>query len=214
MKSCAVLSLACLALASCAVNTSPSGFLDDYDQLQPGKNALGARLAYVNPETDFSKYDKLIIDPITFYVPTDSVITEDDKLRLGTTLHDILNEELSKDYEIVTDPGPSTMRFRCALTELVPATRTGNVVSSVVPAGRVLSEAQYWTTGTTNFSARGTGEAEVVDSESGDRLAALSDTRWARPAATTSATRWGQIEGAMRQSAKATRKGLAALRER
>lgn len=213
MKSYAVLSLACLALASCAVNTSPSGFLDDFDQLQPGKNALGARLAYVNPETDFSTYDKLIIDPITFFLPEDSVITEDDMLHLGTAMYDILNEELSKDYEIVTEPGPTTMRFRCALTELVPAIRTGNVVASVVPVGRVLSEAQYWTTGTTNFSARGTGEMEVVDSVSGDRLAALSDTRWARPAATTSATRWGQIEGAMQRAARDTRKGFAELRE-
>lgn len=214
MKSYASLALVCLGLTSCAMNTSPSGFLDDYDQLQPGKNALGARLSYVNSETDFAKYDKLIIDPVTFFLPPDSVVTEEDKLRLGSAMYDALSEELSKDYEIVTEPGPTTMRFRGALTELVPANRTGNVVASVVPVGRVLTEAQYWTTGTTNFSARGTGEVEVVDSESGERLVALSDTRWARAAATTSATRWGQIEGAMERAARDVRKGFATLRAR
>lgn len=205
---------AALVLASCATNTSPSGFLDNYDQLQPGNNAYGARLAYTNPEADFAKYDRLIIDPITFFLPPDSTVTEEDRTRLGQALHQILSAEMAKDYQIVTEPGPTTMRFRGALTELVPANRTGNVISSVVPIGRVASEAQYWTTGTTNFSARGTGELEIVDSDTGERLAALADTRWARMAATSSATRWGQIEGAMERSARDLRAGLAKLRER
>ena len=47
---------------------------------------------------------------------------------------------VSKDYKMVSEPGPSTMRFRGAVTELVPANRAGNVVTTVVPVGRIVAE--------------------------------------------------------------------------
>lgn len=205
---------AAIALASCASNTSQSGFLKNYNQLQPGNNDYGAKLSYTNPETDFKKYDSIQFEPIQFIMPTDSKLTEDDKARLTTSMRSIVYKELSKDYKIVTEPGPSTMTFRGAVTELVPANRAGNVVTSVVPISRVVTEGQQLTTGMSTFSARGTGELELVDSVSGERLVALSDTRYARKQATTSATKWGDIEGAMRRSAVDIRKGLEKLRNR
>jgi len=57
---------ALLALASCGTQ-SPSGFLANYDQLSPGGNDYGAKMAYTNPATDFSKYDRIMFDPIVLY---------------------------------------------------------------------------------------------------------------------------------------------------
>lgn len=206
-------SAAALALSNCS-SVSPSGFLKDYDQLQPGTNALGAKLSYINPEMDFKKYDSILFEPLVFILPEDSKVTEEDKTRLVNAMRDALQDELSKDYKLVSDPGPTTIRFRGALTELVPANRPVNVVTSVVPASRLIAEGQQLSTGMSAFSARGTGEAEMVDSVTGERLAAIADTRYARKRATTSATRWGEIEAAMGRAAADLRKGLAALRAR
>ncbi|MEM1083376.1 MAG: DUF3313 domain-containing protein [Verrucomicrobiota bacterium] len=206
--------LACLSLASCISNPSPSGFLEDYDELQPGNNPYAAKLSYTNPDTDFSKYDSIMFEPLVFILPDDSKLTEDDKKRLVKAMSDALNEELRQDYKFVSSPGPTTMLMRGALTELVPANRPGNVVTSVVPLSRVVSEGQQLTTGMSTFSARGTGELEIRDSVTNERLAAVADTRYARKKATTSATRWGEIEAAMVRSAKDLRSGLEKLRNR
>lgn len=210
----AALCLGIFGLASCASRISPSGFLKDYDQLQPGSNPYGAKLSYTNPTADFSKYDSIMFEPVVFFLPEDSKLTENDKARLVQAARAALREELGQDYKLATVPGPNTMRMRGALTELVPANRAGNLVTSIVPAGRVVAEASQLTTGISTFSARGTGEFELRDSVTNERLAALSDTRYARKQAITSATKWGDIEGAMKRSAADIRKGLARLRAR
>lgn len=210
----ASLCAAAAALTSCSSVTSQSGFLKDYDQLQPGSNKYKAKLAYTNPSTDFKKYDSIIFDDLRFIVPTDSKLTEADKQRLANTMRSIVYNELSKDYKMVNEPGPTTMRFRGAVTELVPANRAGNVVTTVVPVGRIVAEGTQMTSGISTFSARGTGELEIVDSVTGERLVALSDTRYARKNVTSAATSWGNIESAMKSAARDLRKGLATLRNR
>lgn len=202
-----------LCLSSCS-NQSASGFLDNYDQLSPGGNAYGAKLAYTNPDTDFSKYDSIMLDPLVFILPRDTKLTEADRNRLTYAMRNAISDELSKDYKMVTTAGPTTMRFRGAVTELTPANRPVNVVTSVVPVSRVVAEAQQMTTGISMFSARGSGEMELVDSVRGERLVALADTRYARKAASTSATSWGEIEKSMQRAAADVRKGLAKLRAR
>ena len=214
LKSINLLSACALfALGACGTQ-SQSGFLKNYDQLTPGGNLYGAKLAYSNPQTNFAKYDSVMFDPLVFILPADSKLNQGDKVRLTNAMRQAITSELSKDYKVVSKPGPNTMRFRGAITELTPANRPLNVVSTVVPASRVLAEAGSMTTGISMFSSRGSGELEIVDSLSGERLVALSDTRYARKQATTSATSWGQIEGAMQKAAADVRKGLANLRKR
>jgi len=202
-----------LALASCGTQ-SQSGFLANYDQLSSGGNDYGAKMAYSNPATDFSKYDSIMFDPIAFIMPADSKLTAADRAQLSYAMNQAVTNELKKDYKLVTKAGPTTMRFRGAVTELIPASRPGNVVTSLVPASRVVMEAQQLTTGISTFSARGSGEFEILDSVSGERLVALADTRYARKQASSSASSWGQIENSMKEAAADVRKGLAKLRAR
>jgi hypothetical protein len=204
---------ALLALASCGTQ-SPSGFLANYDQLSPGGNDYGAKMAYTNPATDFSKYDSIMFDPIAFILPADTKLTAADRAQLSYAMNQAVTNELRKDYKIVTTAGPNTMRFRGAVTELTPANRPPNVITSVLPASRVVMEAQQLTTGISMFSARGSGEFELLDSVSGERLVALADTRYARKQASSSASSWGQIEKSMKAAAVDVRKGLAILRSR
>jgi len=48
---------ATLMMSSCGTQ-SPSGFLENYEQLTPGNNKYGAKMAYSNPNMDFLKYDR------------------------------------------------------------------------------------------------------------------------------------------------------------
>jgi Protein of unknown function (DUF3313) len=42
-----------------------SGFLGDYSQLKPGNEGQSA-LVYINPNAQWSKYTKVILDPVQF----------------------------------------------------------------------------------------------------------------------------------------------------
>src|SRR5882672_355471 len=65
-----VVSLALLASSGCAAKQSgtakPSGFLRDYAQLAKGKEGE-AQLVYMNPQADFRKYTKILIEPVTIW---------------------------------------------------------------------------------------------------------------------------------------------------
>jgi len=48
-----------------------SGFLGDYSQLKKGSSGE-AQMIYIKPAADFSRYTKIIFDPITIYISEDS----------------------------------------------------------------------------------------------------------------------------------------------
>ena len=62
--------LACLTLILTGCSTThktrkveTSGFLKDYSQLRKGESDE-AQLVYINAQTDFAKYDKVMIDSV------------------------------------------------------------------------------------------------------------------------------------------------------
>ena len=63
-------------LAGCATthqtrSVESSGFLKDYSMLREGQGDE-ALMVYINPETDFSAYEGVIIDSITIWTDTNS----------------------------------------------------------------------------------------------------------------------------------------------
>jgi len=46
-------------------------FLGDYSQLEKGSGDE-AQLIYINPQTDFNAYTKILMDPVKFYSDEDS----------------------------------------------------------------------------------------------------------------------------------------------
>jgi len=94
----ACLALICLAIG-CARTEAPSqniiakassdqpaaiptsGFLGDYSQLQPGREAQTA-LVYINPNAQWSKYTKVILDPVQFWASPDTKVSPDDQKTL------------------------------------------------------------------------------------------------------------------------------------
>jgi hypothetical protein len=80
-------------------------------------------------------------------------------------------------YQVVGQPGPGVLWVRVAITDLKPSKPVSNTMSSILPVGWVVA-------GTTKVATDdnlGTGEAateiEVLDSMTGERLAAAVDRR-------------------------------------
>ncbi len=144
---------AALAVLSCATNNvSPSGFLTNYSQLGPDKTRYDAAAVYLHPTVDFNKYDSIVVDPPAVY-PGASQISSEQQAKLGAYLRGAFVSKLGRDYKMVSAPGPKTMRLRVALAGVSdPAAGTG--VKAFVKTTQV--------------------EAELIDSSTNMRLAAIS----------------------------------------
>ena len=157
-----------------AKKVEEKGFIEDYSQLQEDKEGL-SNLIYINQDVDYTKYDKIWIETLTFYVLEGSdleKVPQEDLEELLEYLNKALVRELSEDYEIVDQSGPGTMQLRFALTQLSSHNRVTNTVSTYVPQARAFSELKRLATGKHMASGSVAYEAEMLDSVTGERLAA------------------------------------------
>jgi Protein of unknown function (DUF3313) len=176
-----------LGLTGCATThqvsqgVEPSGFLGDYSQLQKGVKDR-AVYSYWNPSADWSKYTKIMIEPVQLWKSDDpdsplGKLSPEKQEMLVSALETALYDRLSKDYTMVNEPGPDVMVIRAAITEAKKSKPVINLVSSVYPAALVLSYGKQviWGTGTGVGSV--TVEGEILDGQTHERLAAAVDRR-------------------------------------
>ena len=108
------------ALAACAgtAGVEPSGFLDDYSQLKPGRGDQ-AQLVYIDPGADFSPYEKVLIDPVVVWERSAGSDASGEELRsLADDLGAALRRQLQLEFELVESAEPGTLRIRTAITRL------------------------------------------------------------------------------------------------
>ena len=152
-------------LAGCAPpieKPEEAGFLSDYSKLEmveQGKiNYIGDRLG---------EYDSFIIDPIVVLFRQDvedREFSDEEIERLKAYFVEQMTEQLTKrnGYAVVTDPGPGVARFRIGLTEVEETIGVMNVSIYTKVTGLGLGGAS--------------AEGELVDSVTGEQLAAV--VRW------------------------------------
>ena len=165
-----------------ARSTKKSGFLGDYSQLQPG-DSDEAQLIYINPSAEFGQYNKILIEPISVYTSEVSDLTKlpkEDLQSLIDYLHATLQEQLQKDYEIVSSSGPGTMRLRVAITEAEGSDVVLDTLSSTIPIGVAASGLKRAAVGTNLNVGKARIEAEMVDAQTNERLFAVVDARAGR----------------------------------
>ena len=186
MKLCSSVALLAglLLVAGCAPSGMKSvertGFLTHYDMLQPDGGEDRAALVYIKPGVDFKSYNKLMFERIVLLL-ADSAETRAIDPTVLKEMTDYYQQALFNavkgGYEIVDQPGPGVMRVRIAITELKPAKPVANTLSSIIPVGIVVAGAVK----AASEENLGTGEAgtemELLDSQSGVRLAAVMDRR-------------------------------------
>ncbi|MDD4893735.1 MAG: DUF3313 domain-containing protein [Candidatus Omnitrophica bacterium] len=209
-----------LAISGCATteqvpNVRMSGFLGDYSQLHHGKPGQ-AEFTYRDLNADFSKYPKVILEPVQLWAAdSDSALSKlsrEDQQLLVDYLYVALRDALQKDYILVTEPGPDVMRIRCAITEARANNPVKEVLSTLTPVGLGISYARKIVTGTHSGVGVVSVEGEVVDSASGERLAAVIDRRAGTKSSLTKPARWGDVQDAFNFWARRMQTNLALLR--
>jgi hypothetical protein len=185
---------------------APSGFLgNDYSLLTPPAEGgdQKAMLRYVNPNTIWSSYNKIMIAPVTFWAADDSKISGADQQALCNYMFTVLEKDLGKNFVIVDQPGPGVVKVSAALTDATAATPGLRSISVIVPQARALSVIKMAATGTYLFVGSAQGALKVNDSTSGQLLAAAVDKR-VGGASITNVTvfQWGDAENAMDYWAK------------
>jgi uncharacterized protein DUF3313 len=178
------------------------GFLSDYSQLKPGREGQ-AQWIYIDPQAQWSKYDKVIIDPVTFIASSDSKVSAEDQQKLANYFYNQLKEQLAQKVTIVDQPDPDVLRLQVALTDAEGATPGLRSVSVVIPQARLLNMIQSAGTGSYAFVGSASCEGQVTDSVTGQRLAAWIDKREGGLAISSAAQwKWGDAEHAMDYWAK------------
>lgn len=136
----------CTAVAT-AQEVRDTSFLKNESQLQPGRGSQ-AQLVYINPETDFSRYDKVFVDRVALWFrdeKADGGIQSAEQQHLAGYFTAALRHQLQLEFHPVEASQPGTLRVRAAITRL---SKSGASVT-----------------------------IEVVDAISGSRLAAVKDAR-------------------------------------
>ena len=135
------------ATAATAQEVRDTSFLKNESQLQPGRGSQ-AQLVYINPETDFSRYDKVVVDRVALWFrdeKADGGIESAEQQHLAGYFTAALRHQLQLEFHPVEASQPGTLRVRAAITRL---SKSGASVA-----------------------------IEVVDAISGSRLAAVKDAR-------------------------------------
>jgi len=175
-----------------------TGFMGDTaSKLTPGPEG-GAALRYVNPNVQWSKYTKIQLMPVEFWAAADSKVSTADQQTLTTYFFNTLKTDLSKNYTVVDQPGPDTIKLRVALMDATTATPGLRSLSVVVPQLKVINVAQSMVTG--SYAFVGSAEAEMIasDSTTGEVLAAALDKRAGGAGLKGAASfQWGDSQNAM-----------------
>jgi Protein of unknown function (DUF3313) len=175
-----------------------SGFFgQDASLLQPGKEGQAA-MVYINPNAQWSKYNKILLEPVQFWDSANSKVSPSDQQMLTAYLHNKLTEDLQKHFTLVDQGGPGVLELQAALVNASTATPGLRSVSVVIPQLRVLNAVQSLATGSYAFVGSAEAEMKVTDSATGELLAAGIDKRAGGMAISTAAQwQWGDAENAM-----------------
>ena len=174
-----------------------AGFLSDYSKLKkdPGKKL---DWIYWNEKANIGAYNRIMLEEVTFFLKEDAKykgIKADEMKELSDTLTEALVEALSESYSFASKPGPGVMRLRIALTNLVPGEPMTGTVTSVIPVGIAISSVKKAATGSHVGMGEAAFEAELLDSQTGEQLAATVDAKTgAKYRVDKSLSKWGQVK--------------------
>jgi hypothetical protein len=186
-------------VTSCSVGgRSPSGFLSNYDQLNAGYGTRDAVSAYLNPEANLGQYDSVIIEPVTTIFAT-SGVSPVVSSQLAAYLSASLQQEIGPVLRVVATPGPRTLRFRCALTDVIEGREAANPTTTVHTAPTATLSGPLGSHELAAFISHVSFEGEILDSTSGKRLGAMCDHRLGAKRQASPSSTWDGVRSATRQ---------------
>ncbi len=192
-----------------------SGFFGpDASLLQPGKEGQAA-MVYINPNTQWSKYNKILLEPVQFWDSANSKVSPSDQQMLTAYFYNKLKEDLQKHFTLVDQGGPDVLELQVAMVNASGATPGLRSASVVIPQLRILNAAQSLATGSYAFVGSAEAEMKAIDTSTGELLAAAVDKRAGGIALSSAAQwKWGDAESAMNYWAEKVTNRLLELQGR
>ena len=159
------------------------GFLSDPGRLKV-QVANGGFLCWRQPNVDWRRYDKVMIERIKVYITPSANQQPIDPTDLKTLIdyfHTALVRNLSQNVQVVDAAGPGVLRVRLALTSLVPTNTVDSLAGTAVPYGFVAEMGSGAATGrpagSTPYMGQTGLEAQFRDGATGTILAECADTQ-------------------------------------
>lgn len=163
-----------------------AGFLGDLAPLmQKGKEGE-ALLVYKSPRVALiprGTYKKMLLEPVTIWGPPTAEhnpTRQKDLQDVADMLYSLMYQSLSKDYEMVSTPGPNTLRLQAAITRadqsyvVLRAVSTIPAPMNVLALGSLLKDLG---TGKPLFVGEASIEGKISDAQTGEILGASADRR-------------------------------------
>ena len=161
-----------------------------------GKEQSGLR--YINPTVNWNQYNKILIDPVTFWAGNNTKISASDQQMLVNYFFQQMKERLGEKFELVSQPGSGVMKLDVAMTDVETATPVLRSISMIVPQAHMIANLKYLATGTMPFVGSAQAEAKLTDSVSGTVLALAVDKRIGGGSFTKGFQwQWGDAENAI-----------------
>jgi len=200
MKKIFVVFLGVMLLAGCATTKpSQSGFLGEYYQyLEPGPVG-GAKMRWVNPGVDHTKYNKFMVDYVVLALADDSEykgINGDEMKKLGDAASLALVNALKEKYSVVSEPGPDVARLKLAIVGLKQSRPALSAVTTVIPVGLGISLVKKGATDAWTGSGATRAEVLVLDSMTNEVIGAGYDQY--KAGFTERFSKWGSVEEAFK----------------
>ncbi len=165
-----------LASASLAIaGAKYSGFLDEYPAFEADKDRKGA-MVYRKAGVNLKSYTKIMIDPVEIWISPKTKykgLKPDDLKVLADTFRQAIVDALEPTYPVVNKTGPDVLGIRVAITN-VYITKKKRGLLGYTPIGFVTSTA-VMAIGDNMSLQDAVIEAELLDSQSNERLGALID---------------------------------------
>ena len=163
-----------------------------------GSGTERVALRYINPNAQWTRYKKVMVAPVTFWAGDETKVSAADQQALTSYTYKALHDALAPKFQVVDQAGPDVMIVHVAIEDATTATPVLRTISMVVPQARGLATLKYIATGTYAFVGGAQGEAKVVDSTTGEVLAAGVDKRVGGGSIATAAQwQWGDAENAI-----------------
>ncbi len=156
-----------------------SGFLKNYQELSPGAKDQ-AVMVYRNKEVDLKPYNKIMLEKVRIFLSPEGKeqgVDPDQLKELADYFNQALMTELKSGYQMVDQPGPDVLRIRTAITDVVPGSPVSGTTTSIIPVGMVIAGTKGAITGTGIGVGQAAAEVEILDSVTGQRIAAAVDRR-------------------------------------
>ena len=146
-------------------------------QLKTGAPGQQIAWLYTNPAVDWTKYKKLMIQPVTYWDDEKSKVSVEDQHRLTNFLYATLEQEMAKQFQVSDQDGPDVMQLQIALIDTAAATPVLRTITMAIPQARILATIKRGITGSYPFVGGVQAEFKLTDSLTGEVLAAGVDRR-------------------------------------